>query len=117
MNEKEEKILKQVVFTDDKGNKKKIGVKLPNLEDMPEGKYSNYVLVTHGPDEFTLNFAKINFPSTLDQAANLKNITLNIVSRIVVSPTLIKPLKKAIETNIRGYESTFGYIQERKINE
>jgi len=44
---------------------KLIKIEYPPINEMPDDVYSNNVRITHGPDDFILNFAKIDPPSVL----------------------------------------------------
>ncbi len=70
-------------------------------ENMGQGVYSNLVMITHSPSEIILDFARM-MPG-LPKA--------KIVSRIIMTPQHAKLLLKALEDNIKKYESRFGEIK------
>lgn len=74
-------------------------VELPNEEW--EGKYSNFVLITHSPSEFVLDFGR------LMPGAN----KVKVVSRLIMTPQHAKMLLRTLEDNIKKYEARFGEIR------
>lgn len=73
-------------------------IKIEN--DLKEGKYSNFVRVAHTPYEFLIDFG-MGIPEEME---------INISSRIIMSPSHAKAFLRAIEDNIRKYETSFGTI-------
>ncbi len=65
------------------------------------GVYSNFVMITHSPSEFVLDFARI-MPG-LPKA--------KVVARVIMAPQHVKMFLKALEDNIRKYEEHFGEIK------
>ncbi|MFQ5907117.1 MAG: DUF3467 domain-containing protein [bacterium] len=76
-----------------------IQVELP--KEVSEGIYSNLALIAHSPSEFILDFARV-----LPGAPKAK-----VFSRIVMTPQHAQLLKKALEENIKKFESNFGEIK------
>jgi hypothetical protein len=77
---------------------RKINIKIK--DDDLKGKYSNLMQITHGKEEFILDFF-LNLPP--------EGI---MVSRVVVSPGHAKRMLLALQENIKRYEEKFGKIQE-----
>lgn len=71
-----------------------------SLGENVEGKYSNFVVITHTASEFVLDFATI-MPGM--QKAQ-------VVSRIVLTPEHTKRLLAAIGHNVQQFEAKFGKI-------
>ena len=69
--------------------------------EQAEGIYSNLVLIAHSPSEFILDFARM-LPG-LPKA--------RVVSRILMSPQHVELLRRALDENIKKYESTYGKIE------
>lgn len=69
--------------------------------DQAEGTYSNLVLITHSPAEFVLDFTRV-----LPGKPQAK-----VYSRIIMAPQHAKSLLRALEDNIKKYESQFGEIK------
>lgn len=69
-------------------------------EDVAEGVYSNFAIITHSPTEFVLDFVRImpNVPKA------------KVKARIVLTPEHTKRLAQALLDNLRTYESQFGTI-------
>jgi hypothetical protein len=69
-------------------------------DEMSRGRYSNSMLVSHGTDEFILDWL-LNSPTGA-----------HLVSRIIVSPAHIKRIINALKENLDNYEKKFGCIRE-----
>lgn len=80
-------------------------VKLLEKDDTHEA-YANGLTVLHTNSmEFRLNFYDVSFSDDEGPIGVVK-------SKIIVPPTLIKQIIKALETNMKSYEDTFGKIPE-----
>jgi len=75
-------------------------VQIKATDEKLKGEYSNMMQILHTKEEFVLDFLNI-FPPTG---------TLN--SRVIVSPGHFKRMVKAVEENLKKYESQFGKIAE-----
>ncbi len=82
----------------DKNNPNSVKVELPNDENFTN--YSNFVIVSHSPQELVMDFARI-LPGR-DGA--------RVVSRIVMTPMNAKMFLGALQTNIANFEQKFGEI-------
>jgi hypothetical protein len=78
---------------------RKLNVELGEKES--EGIYSNLALIVHSPQEMIIDFARV-----MPGAQKTK-----ILARIIMTPAHAKMLHKALEENIRKYESQFGTIK------
>ncbi|MGB9696682.1 MAG: DUF3467 domain-containing protein [Ignavibacteria bacterium] len=70
-------------------------------EKESEGAYSNFVIVSHSPAEFILDFTRI-----LPGIPKAK-----VHSRIIMTPQHAKLFLKALNENILRYENQFGEIK------
>lgn len=70
-------------------------------EKEAEGIYSNFVVISHSPAEFVLDFTRMlpGVPKT------------KVYARIVMTPQHTKSLSKALSDNIEKYEKQFGEIK------
>lgn len=68
-------------------------------DEMSRGRYSNMMLVAHGPEEFIMDW--------LLQSPNGGHL----VSRIIVTPGHMKRIVKALEENLEKYEMECGEIR------
>ncbi len=68
------------------------------------GEYCNFVIVTHSPAEFVLDFTQI-MPG-LPKA--------RVRSRIIIAPIHAKAFVAALNDNIKKYEDRFGEIKVSK---
>jgi hypothetical protein len=76
-------------------------------EKESEGIYSNLALITHSPQEIILDFARVmpNVPKS------------KIYARIIMTPAHAKMLLKALEDNLKKFESQFGQVKLQGIEE
>jgi hypothetical protein len=77
-------------------------MQISTSDELSRGRYSNTMLVAHGPEEFIIDWL-LNSPN----GAHLQ-------SRIIVAPGHMKRISDALQENLRLYEQTFGEI---KVNE
>ena len=82
----------------EQNNPQKINIKA--TDEKIKGEYSNVMQIMHTKEEFVMDFLNV-FPPTG---------TLN--SRIIVSPGHFKRMMRAMEENLKKYESTFGKLEE-----
>jgi len=68
-------------------------------DELSRGRYSNSMLVGHGPEEFTIDWLLQSHSGT------------HLVSRIIVTPGHMKRIMKALEENLFKYEQNFGEIR------
>jgi hypothetical protein len=66
-----------------------------------EGVYSNFVIITHSPSEFVLDFARM-----LPGAQKAK-----VFTRVIMTPQHAKALLGTLEQNIKRYEVDHGEIK------
>lgn len=80
------------------GPSQQINVELGEKE--AEGIYSNFVLISHSPAEFVLDFTRMlpGVPKT------------KVYARIIMTPQHAKSLSKALNENIEKFEKEFGEI-------
>ena len=84
-------------------NKKK-NMQQINIEldaDVSSGEYANFVVVTHSPAEFVLDFTRI-----LPGVPKAK-----VHSRIIMAPPHAKTFLKALNENVSKFESKHGVIK------
>ena len=83
---------------------KKKNIQQINIEldaDVSSGEYSNFVVVTHSPAEFILDFTRI-----LPGVPKAK-----VHSRIIMAPPHAKTFLKAFSDNVSKFESKHGEIK------
>jgi len=85
---------------EDVKNQGQINIELS--DDVAEGIYSNLAIITHSQAEFIVDFVKL-MPGV--PKAKVK-------SRIILTPEHAKRLYKALQDNIRKFESVNGPIKE-----
>ena len=79
---------------------KQIQVKVS--DEVLKGIYANMVQVSHGQEEFVLDFMNIFPPSGV------------LASRVILSPAHMKRLVMAMQENIKRFEASNGTIQPGK---
>lgn len=84
-------------------NKKKGNqVNIELSEEVAEGTYSNLAIISHSSSEFVVDFVRL-----------VPNVNkAKVKSRIILSPEHAKRLHRALEDNIKKYESQHGPIRE-----
>jgi hypothetical protein len=76
-------------------------------EKESEGIYSNLALIVHSPQEIIIDFARV-MPGVQKS---------KVYARIIMTPAHAKMLHKALEENIKKFESQFGQIKLQGIEE
>lgn len=75
-------------------------------DELKHGTYANFLVVSHSPHEFTLDFCQI-LPGQ-DQG----KIQADVVSRVKVAPTMVGKIIQALNTNMTNYEDKFGMVSD-----
>ena len=87
-----------------KENKNVQQINIELSQEVSEGEYSNFVVVTHSPAEFVMDFIRV-----------LPGMTKSKVkSRIIMAPMHAKTLMIALQDNINKFENKFGEIKIAK---
>ena len=76
-------------------------LKVEVKEPESEGIYSNLALIVHSPQEFVVDFARVTPGS---QRAK-------VYARIIMTPAHAKMLHRALEENLKKFESNHGEIK------
>ena len=76
-------------------------------DEILEGKYANFMRVSHTKEEFILDFANVVPPPVLAEAR--QGI---MTARVITSPGHMKRIIKALQDNMDKYEQSFGKINE-----
>ena len=79
-------------------------IKIELTPDVAKGIYSNLAVITHGANEFFIDF--------ITMAPNMPGA--KVQSRIIMSPENAKKLLGALMENVKKYESTFGPIVPKR---
>ena len=82
--------------------KKANQVNIELSEEVAEGTYSNLAIISHSNSEFVVDFIRMlpNVPKA------------KVKSRIILTPQHAKRLLKALNDNVKKYESQFGKISD-----
>jgi hypothetical protein len=81
----------------------KVNVVVP--DDVKHGEYANFLLVSHSPHEFTLDFCQL-LPS-----GEKGKVNAEVVSRVWIAPTMVGRVLNALNTNLSNYEDRFGQVK------
>jgi hypothetical protein len=91
---------------DNKDSVKKAQLSIELPEDIAEGIYSNFAVISHSSSEFVIDFLRI-----MPNSAKAK-----VKSRIVLSPEHAKRLQRALSDNIEKFEQQFGTVERKDGN-
>ena len=80
-------------------NKK--GLQLELAQEVAQGEYANFAIITHSSSDFVVDFARV-LPGV--PKAQVK-------SRVILAPEHAKRLLGALQENIMRYEKAFGTIK------
>ena len=83
----------------DQEKQKQINIQIDG--DVGSGEYSNFVVITHSPAEFVLDFTRI-MPGVPKAKIN---------SRIIMAPPHAKAFLNALNDNVNRYEKKYGDIK------
>lgn len=82
-------------------NDKKNQLQLELPQEVAQGEYANFAVITHSSSDFVIDFARV-LPGV--PKAQVK-------SRVLLAPEHAKRLLAALQENIMRYERTFGTIR------
>ena len=80
----------------------RIDVRVP--DDQRQGTYSNVLVVTHGPHEFTLDFAQF-------QPGAEGKVRAEVVQRVRIAPTMVGQVLQVLNANLSKYEDRYGPVK------
>jgi hypothetical protein len=72
---------------------------------LKHGEYANFLVVSHSPHDFTLDFCQL-LPSNEQGTVNAE-----VVSRVRIAPTMVARVLNALNTNLSNYEDRFGQVK------
>ena len=75
-------------------------------DKIKHGVYANFLVVSHSPHEFTLDFCQI-LPGAKDG-----KVKAEVVTRLKIAPTMVGKVIRALNTNMTAYEDKFGMVKE-----
>ena len=81
-----------------------ISVQVP--DGQKHGIYANFLVVSHSPHEFTLDFCQLVPTGQADK------VVAEVVARVKVAPTLVGKIITALNTNMTNYENRYGLVKE-----
>lgn len=85
----------------DENNKDQQGLQLELPQEVAQGEYANFAIITHSSSDFVVDFARV-LPGV--PKAQVK-------SRVILAPEHAKRLLAALQENIMRYEHEFGTIK------
>lgn len=81
-------------------NDQQQGLQLELPQDVAQGEYANFAIITHSSSDFIIDFARV-----LPGVAKAQ-----VKSRVILAPEHAKRLLGALQENIMRYENAFGPI-------
>ena len=82
-------------------NNKNQGMQLELPQDIAQGEYANFAIITHSSSDFVIDFARV-----------LPGLPKAVVkSRVIMAPEHAKRLLGALQENIMRYEREYGPIK------
>ena len=76
-------------------------------DDLRHGVYANFLVVSHSPHEFTLDFCQV-----MPRGDSGGAVTAEVVSRVKIAPTMVGRVLSALNTNMTNYEEKFGMVKQ-----
>ena len=86
-------------MNENKNEQKGLQIDLP--QEVAQGEYANFAIITHGSSDFVLDFARV-LPGVPKA---------QVCSRVILAPEHAKRLMAALQENIARYEKEFGTIR------
>lgn len=86
------------------GGGQQINVKID--DELKHGTYANFLVVSHSPHEFTLDFCQVM------PGGNEDKVQAEVVSRLKVAPTMVGKIIRALNTNMTNYEDKYGMVKD-----
>ncbi len=83
---------------------KKINIQVD--DDLRHGVYANFLVVSHSPHEFTLDFCQVM------PGGESGRVQAEVVSRVKIAPTMVGRVMRALNTNMTNYEDRHGMVRE-----
>ena len=85
----------------DNNNQQQSGLQIELPQDVAQGQYANFAILTHASSDFVIDFARV-LPG-LPKA--------QVKSRVILAPEHAKRLLAALQENIMRYEREYGPIK------
>jgi hypothetical protein len=88
-----------------------IELKIDVPPELEGGTYANVLNVWHTAYEFTLDFGVMQQVGEQEDSDSALQVPVRVVSRVRIPVALLFEVLKALNTNMSGYEATFGPIR------
>ena len=88
-------------MNENNNNNKQQGLQIEMPQEVAQGEYANFAVITHGSGDFVIDFARVLPGVPKAQAC----------SRIIMTPEHVKRLLLALNENVMRYEAEFGQIK------
>lgn len=75
-------------------------------DDVRHGVYANLALVSHSGHEFSLDLCQVQHGAEGDE------VRADVVSRVHLPPTVVRPLIRTLQANLDAYEGRFGAVRQ-----
>ena len=83
-------------MNDNNNDQQGLQINLP--QEVSQGEYANFAIITHGSSDFVIDFARV-LPGVPKA---------QVCSRVILAPEHAKRLMMALQENIMRYENQFG---------
>lgn len=88
-------------MNENKNQNQQQGLQIELSQDIAQGEYANFAIITHSSSDFVLDFARV-----LPGVAKAQ-----VKSRVILAPEHAKRLLGALQENIMRYEREYGQIK------
>ena len=75
-------------------------------DELKHGAYANFLVVSHSPHEFTLDFCQV-LPGGEPGKPRAE-----VVTRVKIAPTMVGKVIRALNTNMTTYEDKYGMVKD-----
>lgn len=93
------KIINKSIMAENEQNKQGLQLELP--QEVAQGEYANFAIITHSSSDFVVDFARV-LPGVPKA---------QVRSRVILAPEHAKRLLAALQENIMRYEKEYGQIR------
>ena len=88
-------------MNENNNNNKQQGLQIEMPQEVAQGEYSNFAVITHGSGDFVIDFARVLPGVPKAQACSI----------IIMAPEHVKRRLLALNENVMRYEAEFGQIK------
>ncbi len=90
-----------IIYRMNENDKKQQGLQIELPQEVAQGEYANFAIITHGSSDFVIDFARV-LPGVPKA---------HVCNRVILAPEHAKRLLAALQDNIMRYENAYGPIK------